>query len=447
MELGGITMRKPTVALVGRPNVGKSTLFNRLVGKKQAIIEDTPGVTRDRLYGLVTYRDYQFHLIDTGGIDLSKEIFNKEIKVQAEIAIEEADIVVFVVDGKEGLTTNDYEVQQMLISSGKPVIVAINKIDSKKARDNMYDFYELGFESYVPVSGEQHEGIYDLLDEITKDFKQIPDDDYEDGMIKFSVIGRPNVGKSSLVNALLGEERAIVSDEAGTTRDATDTVFTYHGNDYVVIDTAGMRKRGKIYESVEKYSLLRSLRAIDRSDVCLLVINAEEGIIEHDKHIASYALEAGKAIIIVVNKWDVIEDKDKAMKKFKEEIRAHFQFMTYAPIVFLSALTKKRIHTLMPEILKVYENSRRQIPTNVINDVITDAYALNLPPSYKGKRLKIYFSSQVRTQPPTFNIQVNSKGLIHFSYKRYLENKIREAFDFEGTPIVLQFKNKGEQDL
>lgn len=440
-------MRKPTVALVGRPNVGKSTLFNRLVGKKQAIIEDTPGVTRDRLYGLVTYRDYQFHLIDTGGIDLSKEIFNKEIKVQAEIAIEEADIVVFVVDGKEGLTTNDYEVQQMLISSGKPVIVAINKIDSKKARDNMYDFYELGFESYVPVSGEQHEGIYDLLDEITKDFKQIPDDDYEDGMIKFSVIGRPNVGKSSLVNALLGEERAIVSDEAGTTRDATDTVFTYHGNDYVVIDTAGMRKRGKIYESVEKYSLLRSLRAIDRSDVCLLVINAEEGIIEHDKHIASYALEAGKAIIIVVNKWDVIEDKDKAMKKFKEEIRAHFQFMTYAPIVFLSALTKKRIHTLMPEILKVYENSRRQIPTNVINDVITDAYALNLPPSYKGKRLKIYFSSQVRTQPPTFNIQVNSKGLIHFSYKRYLENKIREAFDFEGTPIVLQFKNKGEQDL
>lgn len=447
MELGGITMRKPTVALVGRPNVGKSTLFNRLVGKKQAIIEDTPGVTRDRLYGLVTYRDYQFHLIDTGGIDLSKELFNKEIKVQAEIAIEEADIVVFVVDGKEGLTANDYEVQQMLISSGKPVIVAINKIDSKKARENMYDFYELGFESYVPVSGEQHEGIYDLLDEITKDFKQIPDDDYEDGMIKFSVIGRPNVGKSSLVNALLGEERAIVSDEAGTTRDATDTVFTYHGNDYVVIDTAGMRKRGKIYESVEKYSLLRSLRAIDRSDVCLLVINAEEGIIEHDKHIASYALEAGKAIIIVVNKWDVIEDKDKAMKKFKEEIRAHFQFMTYAPIVFLSALTKKRIHTLMPEILKVYENSRRQIPTNVINDVITDAYALNLPPSYKGKRLKIYFSSQVRIQPPTFNIQVNSKGLIHFSYKRYLENKIREAFDFEGTPIVLQFKNKGEQDL
>lgn len=440
-------MRKPTVALVGRPNVGKSTLFNRLVGKKQAIIEDTPGVTRDRLYGLVTYRDYQFHLIDTGGIDLSKELFNKEIKVQAEIAIEEADIVVFVVDGKEGLTVNDYEVQQMLISSGKPVIVAINKIDSKKARENMYDFYELGFESYVPVSGEQHEGIYDLLDEITKDFKQIPDDDYEDGMIKFSVIGRPNVGKSSLVNALLGEERAIVSDEAGTTRDATDTVFTYHGNDYVVIDTAGMRKRGKIYESVEKYSLLRSLRAIDRSDVCLLVINAEEGIIEHDKHIASYALEAGKAIIIVVNKWDVIEDKDKAMKKFKEEIRAHFQFMTYAPIVFLSALTKKRIHTLMPEILKVYENSRRQIPTNVINDVITDAYALNLPPSYKGKRLKIYFSSQVRTQPPTFNIQVNSKGLVHFSYQRYLENKIRESFDFEGTPIVIQFKNKGEEQL
>lgn len=440
-------MKKPVVALVGRPNVGKSTLFNRLVGKKQAIIEDTPGVTRDRLYGTVKYRDYSFHLIDTGGIDLSKELFNDEIKMQAEIAINEADIVVFVVDGKEGLTSNDREVQKMLISSGKRVIVAINKTDSKIARDNIYDFYELGFDTYIPVSGEQHEGIYDLLDEITKDFNEMPDEDYEDGMIKFSVIGRPNVGKSSLVNAIIGEDRAIVSSEAGTTRDATDTVFTYHGNDYVVIDTAGMRKRGKVYESIEKYSLLRAMKAIDRSDVCLLVINAEEGIIEQDKHIAGYALEAGKAMIIVVNKWDTIEDKDQSMKKFKDDIRAQFQFMPWAPIVFLSALTKKRIHTLMPEILKVYENSRKEIKTSVLNDVITDAYTLNLPPSYKGKRLKIYFSNQVSTQPPTFNIQVNSKGLIHFSYERYLENKIRESFDFEGTPIVLQFKNKGEQEM
>ena len=440
-------MKRPTVALVGRPNVGKSTLFNAMVGRKQAIIEDTPGVTRDRLYGLVKYRDYQFHLIDTGGIDISKEIFNDEIKVQAEIAIEEADIVVFVVDGKEGLTANDKVVKQMLISSGKKVIVAINKTDSKLARENIYDFYELGFDTYIPVSGEQKEGIYDLLDEITKDFNKIEVDEYSEDTVKFCVIGRPNVGKSSLVNAILGEDRAIVSNEAGTTRDATDTVFTYHNKEYVVIDTAGMRKRGKIYESVEKYSLLRSLKAIDRSDVCLIVINAEEGIIEHDKHIAGYALEAGKAVIIVVNKWDLIDNKDEAMKKFKNDINAHFAFMSYAPIVFLSALTKKRIHTLMPEILRVYENSKREVKTSVLNDVITDAYTLNLPPSYKGKRLKIYFASQVSTNPPTFNIQVNSKGLIHFSYERYLENKIREAFDFTGTPIVLQFKNKGEQEF
>ena len=440
-------MKRPTVALVGRPNVGKSTLFNAMVGRKQAIIEDTPGVTRDRLYGLVKYRDYQFHLIDTGGIDISKELFNDEIKVQAEIAINEADIVVFVVDGKEGLTANDKVVKQMLISSGKKVIVAINKTDSKLARENIYDFYELGFDVYLPVSGEQKEGIYDLLDEITKDFNKIEEDEYSEDTVKFCVIGRPNVGKSSLVNAILGEERAIVSNEAGTTRDATDTVFTYHNKEYVVIDTAGMRKRGKVYESVEKYSLLRSLKAIDRSDVCLIVINAEEGIIEHDKHIAGYALEAGKAVIIVVNKWDLIDNKDEAMKKFKNDINAHFAFMSYAPIVFLSALTKKRIHTLMPEILRVYENSKREVKTSVLNDVITDAYTLNLPPSYKGKRLKIYFASQVSTNPPTFNIQVNSKGLIHFSYERYLENKIREAFDFTGTPIVLQFKNKGEQEF
>ena len=276
-------------------------------------------------------------------------------------------------------------------------------------------------------------------------YKQEIEEEYEDGIVKFCVIGRPNVGKSSLVNAIVGEERVIVSDVAGTTRDAIDTRFRYHDHDYVVIDTAGMRKRGKVYEAVEKYSLLRSLKAIDRSDVCLIVINAEEGIIEHDKHIAGYALDAGKAVVLVVNKWDTIDDKDSKMKEFKELLKYEFQFMTYAPIVFLSAKTKKRIHTLMPEILKVYENSRREIKTSVLNDVIRDAYALNLPPSYKGKRLKIYFSNQASTQPPTFNIQVNSKGLIHFSYERYLENKLREAFDFEGTPIILQFKNKGEQ--
>ena len=437
-------MKKPVVALVGRPNVGKSTIFNRLVGKKISIIEDTPGVTRDRIYGTCEYENYKFHLIDTGGIDISVEHFNDEIKVQANIAIEESDIVLFVVDGKEGLTTNDYVVRDLLIKSGKEVIVVVNKTDSKYAVEHQYDFYELGFEKIINVSGEQNIGIRDLLEEITKDFKEIPEE-VDDNIVKFSIIGRPNVGKSSLVNAILNEERVIVSDVAGTTRDAIDTPFKYHDKDYVVIDTAGMRKKGKIYETVEKYSLIRSLRAIDRSDVCLIVIDASVGIIEHDKHIAGYAIEAGKAVVIVVNKWDVIENKDEEMKRFTKEIRANFQFMPYAPIVFLSALTKKRIHTLMPEVLRVYENSKREIKTSTLNDVILDAYNLNLPPTYKGKRLKIYFSNQVSTCPPTFNIQVNSKGLIHFSYERYLENKIRESFDFEGTPIVLQFKNKGEQ--
>lgn len=436
-------MRKQIVALVGRPNVGKSTIFNRLVGSKIAIIEDTPGVTRDRLYGTVNYLDYSFHLIDTGGIDIATGNFNTEIKGQAELAIDEADIVVFVVDGKEGLTANDYTVRDILKKSGKPVIVAINKTYSKAYEEHKYDFYDLAFDNYIELSAEHNLGISSLLDEITKNFKEIKDD-YEEEIIKFSIIGRPNVGKSSLVNALLNEERVIVSPVAGTTRDAIDTPFRYHDKDFVVIDTAGMRKRGKIYENVEKYSLLRSLKAIDRSDVCVIVINAEEGIIEHDKHIAGYAIEAGKAVVIAVNKWDTVENKDKAMKEWKEEIKYQFQFMPYAKVVFLSALTKKRIHTLMPEIIKANDNAHRKISTSSLNNVITDAYALNLPPSYKGKRLKIYFSNQSSICPPTFNIQVNSKGLIHFSYERYLENKIRENFDFTGTPIVLNFKNKGE---
>lgn len=437
-------MKKPVVALVGRPNVGKSTLFNRLVGSKMAIIEDIPGITRDRLYGNVKFENYSFHLIDTGGIDISDEKFNDEIKVQAEIAINEADVIVFVVDAKEGITTNDLVVKDMLLKSGKKIIVAINKIDSKLAKDNIYDFYELGFDNYINISSEQNEGIYELLKEITKDFKEVIEED--DNSIKFSVIGRPNVGKSSLVNAILNEERVIVSNVAGTTRDAIDTPFTYHNEKFIVIDTAGMRKKGKIYEAVEKYSLLRSMKAIDRSDVCVLVLDAETGIIEHDKHIAGYAIEAGKPVIIVVNKWDTVDDKDESMKKFVKDIRNNFQFMPYAPIVFLSAKTRKRMHTLMPEIIKVYNNSTKIIATNLINDCIKDAYNLNLPPSYKGKRLKIYFCNQASNKPPTFNIQVNSKGLIHFSYERYLENKIRESFDFEGTPIVLQFKNKGEQE-
>lgn len=435
-------MKKPVVALVGRPNVGKSTLFNKIVGKKISIIEDIPGITRDRIYADAEYGKYKFSLIDTGGIDMGNEKFNNEIKLQAEMAIEEADVIVFVVDGKEGLTSNDLAVRDMLRKTKKKVIVAINKIDNNKHIDNMYDFYELGLLNYINISAEHNIGIGDLLDEIVKDFNEV-EEEYQN-LLKFCVIGRPNVGKSSLVNALLNEDRVIVSDNAGTTRDAVDTLFTYDKKEYVLIDTAGMRKKGKIYESTEKYSLIRSMRAIDRSDVCLIVLNAEEGIIEHDKHIAGYALESGKAVVLVVNKWDTVENKND-IRKFKEEIKNNFQFMPYAPIVFLSALTKKRIHTLMPEVLKAYENTTKEVKTSLLNNVIMDAVSLNPPPSYKGKRLKIYFTSQTGTKPPKFTFNVNNKGLVHFSYERYLENKIRENFDFEGTPIILQFKNRGEE--
>ena len=387
-------MKIPTVALVGRPNVGKSSVFNRIVGKKISIIEDTPGITRDRIYAVTEYKDYRFNIIDTGGIDISSDKFNEDIKIQAEIAIDEADVVVFVVDGKEGINSNDYVVRDILYKSKKKIIVAINKIDNKKYNENVYDFYELGFEKYITVSAEHGIGFNDLLDEIIRDFNK-QDLIEEDSRLKFCVIGRPNVGKSSLVNALLREERVIVSDEAGTTRDSIDTVFKYDKKEYIVIDTAGMRKRGKIYENVEKYSLLRAMKSIERSDVCVIVINAMEGIIEHDKHIASYALEAGKPMVLVVNKWDLMNDED--IKTFTKKVRAEFQFLTYVPIVFLSAKTGSRLHTLMPEIIKVYNNSRQEIKTSLLNNVIRDAYDLNPAPSYKGRRLKIFYSVQVGT--------------------------------------------------
>ena len=435
-------MSLPTVALVGRPNVGKSTLFNKIVGKKISIIEDTPGVTRDRIYQEAMYNQKKFYLVDTGGIDTSNETFNNEIKIQAEIAIKEADIVVFIVDGKEGLTANDLLIRDILRRSKKKVVVAINKMDVKEAEDNMYEFYELGFDQYIPISSIHNIGYVELMDTITNDFHER--EEIQDDRLKFSIIGRPNVGKSSLMNALLNEERVVVSDIAGTTRDSIDSVLKYHNKEYILIDTAGMRKKGKVFESIEKYSLLRSLKSIDNSDICLVVINAEEGITEHDKHIAGYAIEKGKGLIFVVNKWDTV--KDTTIQDFEKLMRAEFQFATYAPIVFLSALTKKRIHTLMPEVIKVAENIKREIKTSLINEVILDAYQLNIPPSYKGKRLKIYFTSQTGTKPPKFTFRVNSKGLVHFSYERYLENKIRENFDFTGTPIVLQFKNRKDDD-
>ena len=438
-------MAKGTICLVGRPNTGKSTLFNRIVGKKVAIIEDAPGVTRDRIYSSAMYKEKPFYLIDTGGIDLSDGDFNEEIKMQVEIGINEADTIVFVVDAKDGLTTSDELIRDMLKRQNKKVIVAINKIDNNIGKDNAYEFYSLGFDNYVNISAEHGMGIDELLKLATSDYDEGYED--EDTNIKISVIGRPNVGKSSLVNALLNEERVIVSNVAGTTRDAVDTKFTYNKEEYTLIDTAGLRKKGKIFESVEKYSLLRSMKAIDRSDVCLLVLDATTGIVEHDKHIAGYALEAGKPVVIVVNKWDTIEEKDESMKKWKEDIKKNFQFMDYAKIVFLSAQTKKRIHTLMPEVLISYNNSIKEVKTNIINDIIRNAFIETPPASFKGKKLKVYFTHQSGIKPPRFDIEVNSKGLVHFSYYRYLENKIRENIDFSGTPIIIQFKNKGEQEL
>ena len=429
------------VCLIGKPNVGKSTIFNKLIKEKKSIIMDEPGVTRDRIYGKVTYNEKTFSVIDTGGLENTTDDFNKDIRMQAELAIDEADLILFVVDGKTGLDTSDYFIRDMLIKSGKEVIVLVNKIDNN-SQENIYEFYELGFPIVMSISGEHNLGFKELLDAITKELSN--DLKEEERIPKFCIIGRPNVGKSSLINAILNEERAIVSDIAGTTRDSLDTKFTYDKNEYIVIDTAGLRKKGRIYENVEKFSYLRSMRAIDEADVCCVVISAEDGILEHDKHILGYAIESGKGLVLVVNKWDTISNPDLEIKKWKEKIASEFQFADYLKIVFLSAKTKKRIHTLMPEIISAYENNHKEIKTSLLNDVITEAVSLNAPPSFKGKRLKIYFVSQTGVQPPKFTFQVNNKRLIHFSYERYLENKLRENFDLTGTPIMLQFKTKNE---
>lgn len=431
-----------TVCLVGKPNVGKSSIFNRLIKENKSIIMDTPGVTRDRIYGKVEYNNKRFHLIDTGGISFGDDDFQKDILAQATLAIDEADLVLFVVDGIEEIDASDRKVAEILHRSSKPVIVVVNKLDNDKRKDNLYNFYELGFSELIAVSASHNLGINELLNTITSD---LPEEDViQDNSIKFSIIGRPNVGKSSLINALLNEDRAIVSDIAGTTRDAIDTKFKYNHEEITVIDTAGMRKKGKIYESVEKYSLIRSLKAIDRSDVCVLVIDASTGIIEHDKHIASYALDAGKGIVICVNKWDTINNPDSDIKHWKEEIKNEFQFIPYAHVVFLSAKTKRRVNTLMPEVINAYNNNRKEVKTSLLNNIIMEAVSLHEPPSYKGKRLKIYFVSQTGNCPPKFTFSVNNKGLVHFSYERYLENQIRNNIDFDGTPIILQFKNKSE---
>ena len=435
---------KRTVCLIGKPNVGKSTIFNRLIGQKKSIIMDTPGITRDRIYGDVEYNEKQFLLIDTGGIEIANDEFNESIKMQASLAIEESDVIVFVVDGISEMTSDDYLVRDMLITSNKKVIVAVNKIDNQKVKDNIYSFYELGFEDVIGISAEHNIGFDNLLTKVTEDFPET--EKIENKNLKFCIIGRPNVGKSSLINSLLDKERSIVSNIAGTTRDAIDTDFVYNKETYTVIDTAGMRKKGRIYENVEKYSLIRSLKAIDRSDVCVVVIDAESGIIEHDKHIISYVLDATKPLVLVVNKWDTIKDPNEETKKWKLLIQHEFQFIPYVKVVYLSALTKKRINELMPAIITAYENSHKTISTSALNNVIGDAYKLHMPPSYKGRRLKIYFTSQTGVNPPKITFSVNDKRLVHFSYERYLENKLRASFDFTGTPIVLQFKNKNKDD-
>ena len=430
-------MANPVVAIVGRPNVGKSTVFNRIAGERISIVEDTPGVTRDRIYARSEWMGQAFNLIDTGGIDIGDEPFVTQITEQAEIAIDEADVIVFVTSVKEGVTDADEKVARILYKTDKPVILAVNKVDNPEVRSEIYDFYSLGFGDPVPISGTHGIGTGDLLDLIVKNFPEDATEEIDDS-IKFSFIGRPNVGKSSLVNAILGENRVIVSNIEGTTRDAIDTKFTTEdGSVYTMIDTAGIRKKGKVYENTEKYSVLRAMQAIDRSDVVCVVLNAEEGIREQDKHVAGYAHDAGRGIVIVVNKWDTLKKDSYTMKEFESHIRNEFQYLSYAPIVFVSAKTHQRLNELPKLIKRVDENHSKRVSSAVLNDVIMDAIAHNPTPTDNGKRLRIYYATQVAVKPPTFVIFVNDPELMHFSYERFLENQLRSAFDFEGTPLHL----------
>lgn len=422
------------VAIVGRPNVGKSTIFNRIIGERLSIVEDSPGVTRDRIYAKANWLTKDFRIIDTGGIQLENATFQEEIRVQVEIAIDEADVIIFVVNGKEGITDDDRFIAKMLHKTNKPVICAVNKTDNKDLLHNIYDFYALGVEEIIAVSGVHGIGIGDLLDNIISKFPAKSQKEKE-GTIKFAIIGRPNVGKSSLVNAILNQERVIVSDIEGTTRDAIDSVFRHEGSDYVVIDTAGIRKKGKVYENIEKYAVLRALQAIERADVILFVIDGLTGIREQDKHVAGYAHEAGKPIVIVYNKWDVVTKDETSMNKITEQIRKEFLYLSFAPILFVSAKNKQRINLIIPTINRLYEYSHLRIQTNVLNEVIMDAQIITPPPSHQGLRLKILYAAQVAVAPPTIILFVNDPKLLHFSYRRYLENRLREAFIFEGTPI------------
>ncbi|MBQ1788367.1 MAG: ribosome biogenesis GTPase Der [Erysipelotrichaceae bacterium] len=433
-----------TVAIVGRPNVGKSTVFNRMLQERVSIVEDTPGVTRDRIYGDCQWLSKTYRLIDTGGIQIEDVPFQKEINAQVEIAIEEADVIIFLTDGRSGLTGDDEYISRLLRKSKKPVILAVNKIDDISKIDDIYEYYQLGIGDPIAVSGVHGIGIGDLLDKVVELMPEKQIDEYE-GKIRFAVIGRPNVGKSSLTNAFLKQDRVIVSDIEGTTRDAIDTAFNANGKDYVVIDTAGIRKRGKIYENVEKYSVLRAKSAIERSDLALVLLDGSTGIIEQDKHVAGLAHEAKKGVIIVYNKWDLVDKDDKTMSNITKEIRKQFVYLDYAPIAFVSAKQAKRIDTLLPLIDQVYENLNRHIRTNVLNEVILDAQLANPAKPHNGKKLKIYYASQVSTAPCTIVLFVNDPELMHFSYERYIENSLREAFDFTGVPIQIICRKKPEK--
>lgn len=432
-----------TVAIVGRPNVGKSSLFNRIVGERISITDDVSGVTRDRIYAQAVWLTRRFSLIDTGGIDVVDAPFLSQIKMQAQIAMDEADAIIFVVDGKNGVTDGDEYIAKTLYRTNKPVILAVNKIDDINQIANTYDFYQLGFDEPIAISTQHGIGIGDLLDKVIS-YMEDEVEPYDNDTIKISIIGRPNVGKSSLTNAILGNDRVIVSPISGTTTDAIDTPFVRDGKKYVVIDTAGIKKRGKVYESVDKYSVLRALTAIDRSDICLIVIDGEEGVIEQDKHVAGYAFEANKAAVIVVNKWDAVEKDDKTMQKMEKDIRDNFKFLDFAPIVFVSALEKSRIHTIFSEIDVAYANYQKEISTSILNDLMHDAVAMNPTPIHNRGKASFNYATQVAIKPPTFVLFVNNPDFVHFSYLRYLNNQFRSAIDFTGTPIKIILRRKND---
>ncbi|MCT4592904.1 MAG: ribosome biogenesis GTPase Der [Anaeromicrobium sp.] len=436
-------MAKPVVAIVGRPNVGKSTFFNRIAGKRISIVEDTPGVTRDRIYADAEWLNHKFTLIDTGGMEPdSKDIILSQMRNQVYMALDTADVIVFIVDGRTGLVAQDEEVANILRRTGKPVILVVNKVDNNNLPDSFYDFYQLGMGEPFAISSTNALGLGDLLDEVVANFPKDKDFDYDDDQIKVAVIGKPNAGKSSIINKILGKERVIVSNIAGTTRDAIDTPFTHGEDEYVLIDTAGIRRKSRVDENIEKYSVIRALNAIERADVCLTMIDATEGITEQDKKVAGYAHEEGKGSIIVVNKWDLVEKDTYTMDQFTKMIRNELAFMSYAPIIFVSALTGQRINKLLELIKFVSNQHSMRVPTGRLNDVINEAILLNQPPSDKGKRLKIYYATQASVRPPKIVIFINDKEIAHFSYSRYLENKIREAFGFEGTPISILYRER-----